>query len=315
MATKPKSTPLKIPQWLRQWLRPWKITVLSIVLSELLYGYFYWIELYKYPTGWYGFVISFFIPLVVALPISFFVIRLLNFADAARTELEVESEIRSRLLGVLSHDVRSPLAGLSSILDLLLEKDIEPQQAETLFKELKAQLNFTRDTLDRISLWAKMKIKDSGNALEEVKLDLLKSTVEEYARRFAESYGVNVEMDWAAGLKVISDEDVVIIALTNLSNNAVKYSPKNGTVTIGAKQQGDRVVLTVTDEGRGLPTEDLDELLSPTKGEYLINTDSMGIGLFLAREFVQLSDGFLEARNIPGKGAQFSITLPSSNGK
>ncbi|NVK03394.1 MAG: HAMP domain-containing histidine kinase [Flavobacteriia bacterium] len=307
MATKSGSNQL-IPNWLRKLLVPWKITLISILASEILYAFFYITTLYQYPTGWYGFVISFVIPVLVALPTSSFVIRLLNYADNARERLEVETELRSRLLAILSHDVRSPLAALNSMLELLGD-DLTEDEVYNLLGELKSQLHFTKDILDRITLWARMRMQGT-HELTTVELDEVLHEVKVYTERFARPYDVNVKADWPSGLHVQSDKDVLVIALTNLANNAVKYSPANGTVTLSAETIGNKVILKVSDEGRGLPTEDLNELLSPKiSDDYAINTDSMGVGLFLAREFVELTGGKLTARNLPGKGAQFSITL------
>lgn len=307
MATKPGSNQL-IPNWLRKLLVPWKITLISVLASEILYAFFYFTTLYQYPTGWYGFVISFVIPVLVALPTSSFVIRLLNYADNARERLEVETELRSRLLAILSHDVRSPLAALNSMLELLGD-NLTEDEVYDLLGELKSQLHFTKDILDRITLWARMRMQ-GAQELSTVDLDDVLREVKDYTERFARPYDVIVKADWHTGLQVQSDKDVLVIALTNLANNAVKYSPAKGTVTLSAETIGDKVTLKVSDEGRGLPTEDLNELLSPkVSDDYAINTDSMGVGLFLAREFVELTGGKLSARNLPGKGAQFSITL------
>ena len=191
----------------------------------------------------------------------------------------------------------------------LLGGDLTEDEAVSLMGELKDQLHFTKDILDRITLWARMRM-EGGAQLNLVHLDYVKSQAEEYAHRFAKQYEVVIKVDWQEGLTFMSDADVLIIAITNLANNAVKYSPRNGVVTLGAKREGGNVVITVSDQGRGLPTEDVEKLLNPKeKDEFAINTDSMGIGLFLAREFVELTNGKLAARNLPKKGAQFSITL------
>ncbi len=300
-----------VPNWLRRLLTPWIITLLSIVVAESLYAYFYITLLHTYETGWYGFVISFIIPLLVALPTSYFVIRLLNMADDARIRLEAETTLRSQLLGILSHDVRSPLAVLINLIDLLKE-DLSQDEFNEIIEQLSPQLKLTKDTLDRITYWAKLRIHDAQPELLEVSIKEMEQDLIDYQKLLASSRNVKVSFQWDPSLKIITDKDIVIIVLTNLLSNAIKHSPAGGTVYIRTEVQDQSVQIHVEDEGPGIPSESLEDLLKvdPTNTT-LGSGDSMGVGLFLAREFIEFVDGRLEARNRPEKGAQFSITLRS----
>lgn len=270
---------------------------------------FYFTLLNQYETGWYGFPISTFIPLAVAWPTSTIVINLMDRLDAANQQLNLQNTFRSQLLGIIAHDVRSPLAVLVNLIDLY-EDDLTPAEFNDLIKQLKPQLSFTQDTLDRLTLWVKMRMDDEVLEISEFTLKELESTLKEYGHRWGEFQNSRLEIEWNPTLKISADIQAVLIALTNLINNAMKFSPTDVAVKLGSSGTDDKVVLTVTDEGRGIPPKILSQLFRHKS----MSNDArikggMGVGLFLSREFVQMVGGELDAKNLPGKGAQFSITL------
>lgn len=110
-------------------------------------------------------------------------------------------------------------------------------------------------------------------------------------------------------LAVNADPEYLVSALSNLLGNAIKFTPRGGTVRVRGLEKGHAVVLEVEDQCGGLPPGKIAELFEPftQKGT---DRSGLGLGLAISRRAVALNGGALAARDIPGKGCVFTITLP-----
>ena len=115
------------------------------------------------------------------------------------------------------------------------------------------------------------------------------------------------------GLAVDADRHMLGSALSNLLQNAVKFSRRNGSVSLTARAAGDRILIEVEDECGGLPDGKAEELFRPFEQK---NRDrsGVGLGLSISRRAVEANDGTLSVRNVAGKGCVFTIDLPRSAG-
>lgn len=139
------------------------------------------------------------------------------------------------------------------------------------------------------------------DAVEEVTL-----TAAEQAR----SKGLVLSVDVPPEIGVNADRSYLISAISNLVQNALKFSKRGGTVTVRGMERGDSVVLEVEDCCGGLPEGKAEELFKPftQKGG---DRTGLGLGLSISRHAVALNEGALSVRDLPGVGCVFSITLPS----
>jgi signal transduction histidine kinase len=120
---------------------------------------------------------------------------------------------------------------------------------------------------------------------------------------------VRLEFDVDPAVEFTADPQLLFSALSNLVNNAVKFTPRNGSVKVSARISGERVLIEVEDECGGLPDGKIEELFKPyvQKGS---DKSGMGLGLPLSLRAVESNRGTLTARNKPGKGCVFTIDLP-----
>jgi two-component system phosphate regulon sensor histidine kinase PhoR len=130
----------------------------------------------------------------------------------------------------------------------------------------------------------------------------------------AESRNIRLETHCPdTDLRVLADPDKLIEIITNLVDNAIKFTPQGGIITIDTRQQEpDKIVVSVTDTGEGIEPEDLDDLFKPfyqakrTKA----HTQGLGLGLSIVKHLVEMHDGSITVTSEPGKGSQFRIELP-----
>jgi signal transduction histidine kinase len=232
-------------------------------------------------------------------------------------QLEIANRHKSEFLANMSHELRTPLnaiIGFSEVLDQRLFGELNPKQAEYV-KDIHASghhlLSLINDILDLSKIEAgRMELQVSEFNLP-VALENALTLVHERANR----RGVRLELELQNGVgNVTADERKVKQILLNLLSNAIKFTPERGKVSVSAKRNGEAVEISVADTGIGIATEDQEIIfeefrqLSPERGQ---KREGTGLGLALARKFVELHGGRIWVESEPGKGATFTFTLPN----
>ncbi|MGE5265403.1 MAG: ATP-binding protein [Acidobacteriota bacterium] len=232
--------------------------------------------------------------------------------------LEQAEQARERQLAVIAHELARPLTGLRAGLEALQEDpEIEPEMHATLVGGI-------ADELDRLERLIRTLQGLHKRALRPMQLNCAEISPEHLIRACLENFqvaanqlGVNLTAEIPAGLPIIrADEDRIIQVLTNLLDNALKFTPRGGRVVVQAGVVLDSIWIHVADTGVGIAPNELpnvfqqfyrgDESRPPEKR-------GMGLGLAICREIVVAHGGRIEAESDIGKGARFTFTLPIRN--
>jgi len=239
-----------------------------------------------------------------------------HLSDEQRN-IMVESEkekMRSTLLRAISHDLRTPLAGIlgaSSVIrengDLLDENTRNSlvaniqEESQWLIRMVENLLSVTRINENASNL------KKSPEAAEEV----VGEAVSRIKRRFPQSkILVHVPEEF---LEVPMDGTLIVQVLINLLENAIKYSPEDSSIEVRLERDGAWARFEVFDRGRGIPNEDLPHLFSgyrPSENRCADSSRGMGIGLSICKTIVNAHQGNLEAENRKDGGTVLRFTLP-----
>jgi two-component system sensor histidine kinase KdpD len=233
--------------------------------------------------------------------------RLREEADQARTLAE-GNRIRTALLAAVSHDLRTPLAGIKASVTSLRSDDIEWSEQDRA--ELLEAIEEGADRLDHVV----------GNLLDMSRLQT--GTVTPIIREVDLDEVVpialggvpdaSVEMDIPETLPMVSvDKGLLERVVANLVENAVKYSPQDEPVLVSASALGSRVELRVVDRGPGVPDEAKERIFEPFQryGDAPRGA-GVGLGLAVARGFAEAVGGTLDAEDTPGGGLTMVLTLP-----
>lgn len=240
-------------------------------------------------------------------------IQLVDDLETAKLAAEAD-KLRSALLTSLSHDLRTPLAGVMGAVDTLreyfdaLSREDREALLATVQDEAERLNRFIANLLDMTRL-------ESGAAVPSiapVDLDeVLGSALRRAGKLLARHH---VELDIAGDLPMLRLDPVLIEqALFNLLDNAAKYAPEGSVVRMTARRERDMVLLRILDEGPGIPEADLERVFDMF---YRVRkTDQVragtGLGLAIARGFVEALGGTVAAANRPDRvGAVFTIRLP-----
>jgi signal transduction histidine kinase/CheY-like chemotaxis protein len=228
-------------------------------------------------------------------------------------QLQRADENKSQFLAVLSHELRNPLAPLRTGLALLRMKDEDPATAEThdMMERQIAQLSRLIDDLLDVSRIDRGKLELRP---ERLAIDTMLRTAIDTARPNIDAQGHELRVGFPPQPLYV-EGDLVRLAqvVSNLLNNAAKFTPPNGRIELSARAEDGRVAVRVADSGIGIAPERLHEVFDmfvqldgtrPTAG-------GLGLGLTLARSIVERHGGEIEARSGgPGAGAEFIVRLP-----
>jgi NtrC-family two-component system sensor histidine kinase KinB len=229
-----------------------------------------------------------------------------------RKELE---KLREDLLTMICHDIRSPLANITSSLDVL-QMSVEPDETNPAIKSLfeiaarsaRRIQRLTQSMLDINRLEAGHPVVDTKPTTP---ISLLQDALE-ILRPLIENKNIEIEMDLPRETSfVIVNEGMIQRVLINLIENAIKFTPTGSKITVGINQSTTMVNFRVMDSGPGIPVENRQKIFDKYKRfQGKEEMDGYGIGLAYCRLAVESHGGFIWVDNVPGGGSQFSFTLP-----
>jgi len=222
--------------------------------------------------------------------------------------------LRRSLLSAVSHDLRTPLAAAKAAVSSLRSEDVGFSPEDTA--ELLATVE---ESIDQLTALVGNLLDSSRLAAGVVRPELRRVYLEEVVQRALVSISMGATGFGRAGLDRVKVEvdDAVAMAdsgllervLANLIDNALRYAP-DSVVRINAGQVGDRVIIDILDEGPGIPRGAEEQLFEPFQrlGDR-DNTSGVGLGLSVARGFVEAMGGTIQATDTPGGGLTVEIDL------
>jgi two-component system sensor histidine kinase KdpD len=236
-----------------------------------------------------------------------------HYVEVAQQALiSIESErLRNSLLAALSHDLRTPLAGLVGLAESLeLTKPelagLQLETARAIAEEARRMSALVNNLLDMARIQSgEVKLNRQWQPFEEVVGSALQSVRTALGRR-------HVEVALAHDLPLVEfDGTLIERVLYNLLENATKYTPDGTLIRIGGEVSGDNLLVTVSDNGPGLPKGQQDSIFEKfTRGSRESATPGVGLGLAISRAIVEAHHGRIWAQDNPGGGAEFCFTLP-----
>ena len=227
------------------------------------------------------------------------------------TDVQRIDQVRRDFLGNVSHELRTPLAAIRAMVETVENGDLEGEGELTEFmRRIRQQVH--RLTLLVNELLDLSRIESGAIELRPEVLDAA-AVVEEAASGLApqlDAAGITVDYP-RNGPAIEVDRSSLLRIVTNLLDNAAKYSPPNSTVHVELHEQGELVVFTVRDEGSGIPDNELPRVFERFyKGDASRAAGGVGLGLAIVKHLVRSHGGTVEASNAPEGGAVFTVRLP-----
>jgi PAS domain S-box-containing protein len=240
--------------------------------------------------------------------------RIFAFRDISAERL-VE-EMKSEFVATVSHELRGPLTSIYGFAETLLREDVlfGEEERRTFLRYIASESERLTSIVDALLNVARL---DTGDLQVELAPTDVRSVVSEVVGGVQEptANGHRFVLDLPESpLAAHADRDKLRQILSALLDNAVKFSPYGGTVTVAARRTDDAVEVTVEDEGVGIAQSEQERIFSKfyRGGD---TSSGTGLGLFIAQGLVSAMGGSISVKSEEGKGSQFTFDLPLAAGK
>ena len=225
---------------------------------------------------------------------------------------QAEANLRM-LLHAVSHDLRSPLSGMSLLLrsrlnDAASNIVIDRRTVEVMVQSCSRQLQL----IESLTATQQFDVKSASLAMKPLSLPTLVQNILIERLPILNQHRVKVKQLFAADLPLVNaDAQQLWRVFGNLIDNAVKYNQSGFILTVEAKKEGERVRCTVADNGAGISPQQCARLFEPyTRGVGVSLRQGLGLGLYICRQIVEAHGGEIGVDSELGKGARFWLTLP-----
>jgi signal transduction histidine kinase len=226
--------------------------------------------------------------------------------------LEQVNTEKNKLFSIISHDFKTPLDSIKGYLDVLSKEPLEPEEKAAIEAELAEQTKYTTNLLQNLLSWARAQMDGINAQLVPLHLNELILQITSDALSTAARKNIKLTTAVGKGLEIVGDKDMLLIVLRNLLNNAIKFTPQGGEITISAHRNGDKAVISVRDTGVGIHADKQAELftfkMQSTFGTN--NEKGIGLGLMMCKEFIEYQRGAIWFESMKGHGSVFFVSLP-----
>ena len=233
------------------------------------------------------------------------------------TEQEKEERERRLFVSNVSHELRTPLTSVKSYLEALDEGALSEAVAPDF---IKVSLDETNRMMRMVTDLLHLSRIDNATSNLDVELTNFTAFITFILNRFdkIKSQDENLKYELIRDYPITSvwieiDTDKMTQVIDNILNNAIKYSPDGGKITVSMKTTDDQMILSISDQGLGIPKQDLPKIFDRF---YRVDRarsraqGGTGLGLAIAKEIIKQHNGFIWAKSEYGKGSTFTIVLP-----
>jgi len=235
--------------------------------------------------------------------------------EKQNAELKATLSNRDKMYSVIAHDLRSPMASIRMVLNLVVQSTSAEKVGPELYMLLdqaNRESEEVHDLLDNLLKWTKSQTGRLNVVLQDLDLNDIVPGVVEIFEMIAKTKNIKLELKKTdEALKVHADNDMLKTVLRNFMSNAVKFSPENSTIQIAMAKEGDFARVSVKDQGVGIAADRLGSIFH--KGETTYGTggeEGSGLGLQLCQDFARKNGGDCYVESVEGQGSTFSFTIP-----
>ncbi len=232
-------------------------------------------------------------------------------------ELKELNSTKDKFFSIIGHDLKGPLNSLTAFSNLILNHagSLTEEEMKKIAKDLNKSLKTLYELLENLLTWARSQTNKIN--LTPEKLDIQKHIEENISLLSKTATNKEIHIEFVALDKITAwaDKNTVNTVIRNLLSNALKFTPRNGSITIFADAYKDAVEIGIRDTGVGMTPEQIQKVFDISTKHSTPGTEKekgTGLGLILCKEFVEKNGGQLNIESVVGKGSTFRFTLPKN---
>jgi signal transduction histidine kinase len=228
-------------------------------------------------------------------------------------DLEAANAAKNKLLSILGHDLKQPLASLQAYLELLSDFDLEEKEKKEIQDQLLLVTKNASAMLSNLLAWSRGQMQNLHADIQPLRVLEALAPVTDLAGSISKDKSISLQIDIPEASIVKADRQMLELIVRNLLMNAIKFTPAGGSIWLSVQSTDEACIIRVKDNGVGIAPEIQPYIFSLgiRPGIGTGHEKGTGLGLVLCQEFTQLQGGKLSFESRTGEGATFSLMLPN----
>lgn len=263
-----------------------------------------------------NFTIFFITAFLLSLLLVILIFRNYRLKKKSEKKLQQLNAVKDRFFKIISHDLKAPFTAFISISEILsnTEINLSKEKIQYFANSINKTAKSSYDLFKNLLLWS---ISQRENLeINKVEIDLIKliSDTVTLLKAAADDKNIEIVTKIATDINVLTDENITKTVLRNLINNAIKFTPSSGKITISGNSDDNFTEISVTDTGTGISKENLLKLFKPEVHHSTSGTNNekgTGLGLILCKELIEKTGGTISVISEKDKGSRFVFTIPA----
>jgi two-component system sensor histidine kinase SenX3 len=230
-----------------------------------------------------------------------------------RTRAQRVEEARRDFVANISHELKTPVGAIGLLSEAIADAADDPVAVERFAGRLQKESARLGKLVTEIIDLSRLQFDNPVEGAQAVRVDTVIREAMDRCRATAERRGIRLVRGGTTGLQVVGDKEMLVTALANLVENAVAYSDENTRVAVAVRTREEMVEITVTDQGIGIPEQELERIferfyrVDPARSR---QTGGTGLGLSIVKHIVAAHRGQVTVWSAPGAGSTFTLRLP-----
>lgn len=226
--------------------------------------------------------------------------------------LKLLNDEKDKIFSIISHDLRTPLANVQQYLEVLSTIDLDLEERQTMEKELLKTTQNAQELLTNLLYWSKHQMVGTNINLQDLNLKNELYQTFDLIQILSIKKKIEVKVNIADNLNIIADSEMLKLILRNVLHNAIKFTEPNGLIIVTASKDGNRCLISVKDNGKGIK-KSLQKEIFTLKANTTYGTQQekgTGIGLMLCKDYTEMQNGNIWFESTENEGTTFFVSLP-----
>lgn len=240
-----------------------------------------------------------------------------DYIKKINDELENANQNKDKFFSIISHDLRSPLSGIMSLLDILVSDydTMDEVERKEIFFEAAKTSKSTYILMENLLEWSRVQSGQISYEPQNISLSVILNTVKNLYYQKLKEKGISLNFDFNPEYFVFADSNMTETILRNLISNAIKFTNEFGVILISFNFSGNDVLIQIKDTGVGMDEKQISKLFRLDETHSTVGTSGergTGLGLLLCKELIEKQNGKMWIESVLNEGTSIYFTLPKA---